>query len=318
MINVLLKWLIIAFFLGLLLHVIWRTWRTEPSKRRMALCRGVVRIALVYLATVILMAVGENLLIFHPLWASVYWCPPSEAAIEDVWLTTAAGTRIHAWWCPVANPRWTVLYCHGAGGNLSFGQRHFERWRKLGASVLIFDYPGYGRSEGWPTEAGCHASAHAAYDWLIHEKHVEPDKLVLHGQSLGGAMAVELAVTRPHRALVLQSAFTSVPDVAQHLFPLFPARLLTRSRFDNLARLQEYRGPIFISHGDADPLVPFEEAERLFSTVASKHKFFYRVPGGGHSNGSSHGGYGVAAEFISHLPDCAPVNSYHDPGEVAP
>ena len=318
MVNVVIKWIVIDVFFGIMLRLIWRVFRTERGKRRRAARHCALRLTLLYLVIMVAAVLGENLLIFHPLWASVYWEPPGAAAIEDVWLTMPDGTRIHAWWCPVDKPRWTVLYCHGAGGNLSMDQRHFERWRTLGASVLIFDYPGYGRSEGWPTEAGCYASAHAAYDWLTKEKHIAAENLVLHGQSLGSAVALELAVTRPHRALVLQSAFTSVPDVAQHLFPLFPARLLARSQFDNFGRLQEYHGPLFISHGDEDSLVPFEEAERLFDAVQSTHKQFYRVPGGGHNNGSTHGGYFAAADFISSLPARSPANSYHDPAEVAP
>src|SRR5262249_37012499 len=143
-----------------------------------------------------------------------------------------------------------LLFCHGNGGNLSHRAWEIGEWqRRLGDSVLIFDYPGYGRSDGKPSEQGCYAAADAAYQWLLEEKHVAPEQIVIYGGSLGGAVAVELALRHDHRALVLQDTFTSIPDMAQHQYPWLPARWLVRQQFDSLAKIGQCRRPVFIAHG---------------------------------------------------------------------
>src|SRR5262249_23613263 len=148
--------------------------------------------------------------------------------------------------------RGTVLYCHGNAGNLSHRGEGVLRWHQLlGQSVLIFDYPGYGRSEGKPSEAGCYAAADAAYAWLTETKKVLPQDLLIYAGSLGGGVAVALASRRPHRALVLVGTFTSIPDMAQRQFPWLPARWLVRNRFDNLGKIGRCTRPVFLAHGTA-------------------------------------------------------------------
>src|SRR5262249_17836965 len=150
----------------------------------------------------------ENALLYHPTKPSNVWMndPDSTDVNEDVWLKSDDGTKLHAWWYPYPSPQWYVLYSHGNGGNLRDRAWSCALWRKLGAAVLIYDYPGYGQSDGKPSEAGCQAAARAGYDWLRNEKKVPPERLILFGESLGGAMAVELATTRPHHALVLYAS----------------------------------------------------------------------------------------------------------------
>src|SRR5262249_37238925 len=146
--------------------------------------------------------------------------------------------RIHAWWIPQPGARGALLYCHGNAGNLSHCARLALLLKQaLGESVLLIDYPGYGKSEGQPNEPGCHAAGDAAHEWLIQVQKIPPERVILFGTSLGAAVATDLASRRPHRALVLVRAFTSAPDMAQHLYPFLPARWLTRSRFDSLARI---------------------------------------------------------------------------------
>lgn len=227
----------------------------------------------------------ENRFVFHP---SSYWePPPPELNVKDVELTSADGTRIHAWWS--APDDWkpaqgALLYCYGNGGNLSNRGDRIRRWRNvMGMAVLIFDYPGYGRSDGKPTEAGCYAAGDAAYDWLIGEKKIPGERIVLYGDSLGGGVATELATRRPHRALVLVSAFSSLPDMAQKQFPWLPARWLIRNRFDNLRKIPSCHRPVFIAHGTADRLVPFTQAERNFA-AANKPKRFFPMTGLDHND----------------------------------
>ena len=159
----------------------------------------------------------ENRLVFHPVRSDAKLVAPLPAPLEDVELRTADGVKIHARWCPNAHAKGVVLYCHGNAGNLEYGGKLARDFMaSLDRSVLVFDYPGYGRSEGKPSEAGCYSSATAAYDWLTRVKGIAPERLVIAGESLGGGVAVELAATRPHQALVLIRTFTSVPDVAAH------------------------------------------------------------------------------------------------------
>jgi fermentation-respiration switch protein FrsA (DUF1100 family) len=232
----------------------------------------------------------ETRMLFFPRKASEDWLPAAEMGLhaEDVQLTGADGVRIHAWWCPLEAGRngqgdSAILYSHGNAGNLSHrAVPILELQHALGLPVLIYDYPGYGKSEGKPNERGCYAAADAAFDWLV-QKGIAPERIVQYGESLGGGIAVELAKRRPHRALVLVRTFTSIPDMAQVQFPFLPLRWLVRNRFDNLAKIDQCAGPTLIAHGDCDSLIPFDQAERLFKK-AREPKMFLEMHGCEHND----------------------------------
>jgi fermentation-respiration switch protein FrsA (DUF1100 family) len=232
----------------------------------------------------------ENWLLFRPISATQEWLAPPNSRVQDVDLKTVGGTRIHAWWCPVEHwdpSQGVMLYCHGNAANLSHRAGSLARWQsELGLSILIFDYPGYGRSAGKPTEAGCYAAADAAYDWLTDVKKVLPERIVLYGGSLGGGVAVDLASRRLCRALVLVKTFTSLPDAAQSAYPFLPARWLVRNRFDNLAKIGRCTQPVFVAHGTADQLIPFRQGQRLFD-AANQPKRFLSMPGIDHNSALS-------------------------------
>jgi fermentation-respiration switch protein FrsA (DUF1100 family) len=226
----------------------------------------------------------ENRFVYHPTSAAQDWQKPPDSRIQDIEFHTADGTRIHAWWYPVPEAQGALLYCHGNAGNLSHrGGSVVGLGQALHSSVLIFDYPGYGRSDGSPSEKGCYAAADAAYDWLVQTAKAAPEKILLYGGSLGGGVAVELASRRPHRALVLLKTFTSLPDVGQSMFPWLPVRWLMRNRFDNLAKLSKCKQPVFIAHGTADRLVPFTQGERLYA-AANEPKYFFRIEDADHND----------------------------------
>jgi fermentation-respiration switch protein FrsA (DUF1100 family) len=232
-----------------------------------------------YLAVVVLMLALEDHLLYLPSNAAQWFPPPSGLPVQDVELTSRDGTRIAAWWCAPAN--WkpadgAVLFCHGNGGNLSHRGSALRPWHdEMRLAVLLFDYPGYGRSAGKPSEAGCYAAGDAAYDWLVQAKQVPAGRIVLYGGSLGGGVATDLASRRPHRALVLVSAFTSFPDMAQQLYPWLPGRWLVHNRFDNLGKIASCRGPVFIAHSKADSLIPFAQAERLFAAAGEPKELMW-------------------------------------------
>jgi fermentation-respiration switch protein FrsA (DUF1100 family) len=249
-----------------------------------------------YLAIIILLLVFENQLVFFPTPASTHWqAPPTDLTTEDVWLQTSDG-RMHAWWLPKPGAKNALIYFHGNAGNLSHRTTLAAGlMRAAEASVLIVDYPGYGKSEGKPTEAGCYAVADAAYDWVTESEKIPPERIILFGKSLGGGVATDLASRRPHRALVLAKTFTSVPDMAQQLYPWLPGRWLCRNRFDNLAKIRSCSAPIFVAHGDCDGTIHFSQGERLFD-AAGEPKRFLLMPGCNHNDA-------FPPEFFSSLTD---------------
>ncbi|HVS39934.1 MAG TPA: alpha/beta hydrolase [Gemmataceae bacterium] len=231
----------------------------------------------------------ENWLLYHPIRSSRSWHePPAALQVEDVELTTREGVCIHAWWTAPEGwdpSRGAMLYCHGNAGNVSARGEHLAAWHEwMDTAVLIFDYPGYGRSAGRPSEAGCYAAADAAYDWMTASGRVPASRMIVLGRSLGAGVAVELARRRPIGALVLYSPFTSFPDLAQEKCRWPPTRRLVRNRFDNLGKIGGIRAHVFIAHGTADTLAPARHGERLHA-AAPAPKRFLPLPGRGHNGG---------------------------------
>jgi fermentation-respiration switch protein FrsA (DUF1100 family) len=257
-------------------------WR-RSWKHRMA--RYAFEIGFWYLVILALLMVFENRLLYQPTRAGDWSKPPDGLHAEDVEFVTKDGLCIHGWWCVPDGwepSRGAMIYCHGNQGNISHRGSAVVNWQKFfDHAVLIFDYPGFGRSEGSPSEAGCYASAEAAYDWVVSEQRVPQERIVLFGGSLGGGVMVDLASRRPHHALVLASTFTSVPDVAQRIYFWAPVRFLARNRFLNLSKIKQCQGPIFISHGTADMLIPMAHGEALYA-AANEPKSFFPIEGGRH------------------------------------
>jgi fermentation-respiration switch protein FrsA (DUF1100 family) len=258
-----------------------------------------------YLGVLVVLLALENWFLFHPTKASADWLPPPAGLdVRDVELSSADGTRLHAWWStpPGWEPgRGAVLYCHGNAGNLSHRGEALRLWAKeMGQAVLIFDYPGYGRSAGRPTEAGCYAAGEAGYAWLTEVQKVRPADVILYGGSLGGAIATELASHRPFRALVLMAAFTSFADMAQKTFPWLPARWLVRNKLDNVTKIALCRGPVFIAHGTADGLVPFTHGERLYAAACGP-KRFYPMVGHDHNDGAGPEFFAALRQFLAEV-----------------
>src|SRR5262249_10054409 len=247
---------------------------SRPSWPR-RLLRLLIIAAIGYLGVIIVLAALENFFLYDPVRAGEEWRSPPNSQVQDVELRTADGTLIHAWWCPQPGATGALLYCHGNAGNLSHRNGAIAHLLEAtGQSVLIFDYPGYGKSQGTASEPGCYAAADAAYEWLTETQRIPPENIILYGKSLGGAVAVELATRRPHRALVLVRSFTSIPDLAQEQFPFLPARGLVRNRLDNVEKIGRCTQPVFIASGNCDSLVPYAHGERLFAAANEPKVFF--------------------------------------------
>lgn len=218
--------------------------------------------------------------------------------VEDVWFEAPDGTRLNGWYAAHPNPRAVVLFCHGNGGNVTFCWNDLiSLYREVRASVLMFDYRGYGRSEGKPSEAGVLSDARAARAWLALRAGVAEQTIVIMGQSLGGGVAVDLAAYDGARALVLEKTFSSVPDVAATRLPWLPVRWMMRTRFDSQAKIGDYHGPLFQSHGTADTVVPYRFGQKLFE-AANEPKQFFSIPRGEHNEPMPAGYYRALSAFL--------------------
>lgn len=220
---------------------------------------------------------------------------------EDV-VFASGGFRLHGWFVPGERSiAW--LWCHGNAGNISHRLENLSLLRaRLAVSVFIFDYRGYGRSQGEPSEAGTYADAHAALSYLRSRPDVKPDRIVFFGRSLGAAVALELATHEPCFGLILESPFTSVADMTRAILPFTP-RLPLSTAYDSLSRIGTIHAPLLILHGHLDEVVPIGQG-RLLYQAANGPKRFYTIAGAGHNDTYIVGGdkyFAALDTFISRL-----------------
>jgi fermentation-respiration switch protein FrsA (DUF1100 family) len=226
----------------------------------------------------------EESLVFHPRCYPLGNWQRKGIDVEDAWFQAADGVRLHGWFTEVPQPRAVILYAHGNAGNVADHAWQLALFReRLRCSVLVFDYRGYGRSEGTPHEAGILADARAARRWLAERAGVAEKDIVLVGRSLGGGVMVDLAAKDGARGLVLENTFTSMPDMGQHLVGVLPVRWLVEMRLDSLSLIGNYTGPLLQTHGDADRTIPYEQGKKLFA-AAHGPKWFVTAPGGDHND----------------------------------
>jgi fermentation-respiration switch protein FrsA (DUF1100 family) len=205
---------------------------------------------------------------------------------EDLTLTASDGIHINGWFLPAPDvpvtnrqPRITVLFFHGNAGNISHRFEKLNVLRSLGADVFIIDYRGYGRSEGAPSEEGTYRDAQAAYSYLTKTRHCEPGTLVVYGESLGSAVAADLASKESVGGLILEEAFTSVGDVGQKMFPFLPVRWLVRNKYDTLGKMPRIHVPVLMFHSRDDEFFNLRHAQRLFA-AANEPKRLVELRGG--------------------------------------
>jgi len=205
-------------------------------------------------------------------------------SFTDLTIPTEDGERLHAWWIPtrVMPPRGHVLFFHGNAGNVSHRLEHATALTAAGLDLLLLDYRGYGRSTGRPSEEGLHRDAQAARAALVAGGHVDPARLVYMGESLGGAVALRLALEAPPLACVLQSTFSSLRDVAREHYPA-ALSALAGDAYPNRERIARLVVPVLILHGEMDEIVPLAHAQALFE-AAPRRRRLRVVPGAGHND----------------------------------
>jgi fermentation-respiration switch protein FrsA (DUF1100 family) len=240
-------------------------------------------------AVVALLASGLVALAWWQQWRLIYYpspgpVPSAVTALpngQDVVLETDDGTRLGAWYFPVAGGGPAVLVCHGNAGDRSMLTKLAAALNGMGLSVLLYDYRGFGGNPGQPSERSTASDARAAQEWLAAQPGV--DKIVYFGESLGAAVAVGLAVEKPPAALILRSPFTTLADVVSSHYPWLPARQLLRDRYPSIDRIGSLHMPLLVIAGDRDDVVPESMSRRLYD-AANEPKRYVVVPGAGHND----------------------------------
>lgn len=249
--------------------------------------RLVLEIAIILVATYVVLAIWmyftQSRMVFQPTRELSSMPDQMGLDYESVSLKTADGLNLSAWFVPAKDQKGVLLFCHGNGGNISHRLESIKVFHDLGLSVLIFDYRGYGESEGRPTEAGTYRDAEAAWDYLVKTRNVSPGQIIVFGRSLGGAVAAHLARDNKPRALILESTFTSAGDIGAHYFPYFPVRLLSRFDYSAVEYVVEVSCPILVVHSRGDDIIPFKLGQRVYE-AAGQPKTFLEIQGD-HNNG---------------------------------
>lgn len=262
-----------------------------PSLLKLLLGIGVV-VALAYIAVCVLLFFQQTRFIFFPSPAIQTTPEFFNLSYQEVWLpvSTRAGKveRMHGWWIPAARDNAKVLlYLHGNGINIGANIAHAYRFYQLGFSVLIMDYRGYGRSEGgFPTESRVYQDAAFAWDYLVKKREIQPSQIFIYGHSLGGAIAIDLAVKHPEAAgLIVESSFSSIREIVEHQrrFWMFPVDLILNQRFDSITKVRSLQMPVLFIHGTADLMVPAAMSQLLYA-AAPEPKQLVLIPGAGHND----------------------------------
>jgi len=192
---------------------------------------------------------------------------------ETVRITTVDGVTLNGWFVPADKARGVILFFHGNAGNISHRLDSLRIFNELDLNTLIIDYRGYGSSTGTPSETGTYLDAEAAWRYLVEEHRFSPREIIIFGRSLGGAVAVHLASQRDPAALIAESTFTSVPDLAAELYPWLPARWLSRFQYNSLQKIKSVTCPVLIVHSSQDEIIPSRHGNSIFSAARAPKEF---------------------------------------------
>ena len=248
-------------------------------------------LAIAYLAACLFLLFRQNRFIFFPAPVSETTPASLKLTYQDIWIPIATPRGIehlHGWWMPAAGPeQGVILYLHGNGANVGATVSQSQRFHQLGLSVFVFDYRGYGRSQGsFPTEAQVYEDTQAAWNYLTQGRQIQPKQIFLYGHSLGGAIAIDLALKQPEVAgLIVESTFTSMRRMVDVRggFGLFPADLLLVQKFNSLEKVRSLKVPVLFIHGTLDLTVPAEMSQILFQAAPEPKQLLF-VKDAGHND----------------------------------
>jgi pimeloyl-ACP methyl ester carboxylesterase len=251
--------------------------------------------------------VGLLLLLFFRQAKYIYYpsralnATPATAGLDfsEVLVRTSDGETIHGWFVPVEKPLATVLFCHGNAGNIWGRIDVIWMLHEMGLNVCLFDYRGYGKSTGQPSEQGTYRDAEAVWNSLVTERGLAANQIVVWGESLGGGVAAWLAQQKRPAALILESTFTSLPDLAARFYPLMPVRWLCRFRYPTLSRLAEIKCPVLVAHSPDDEVIPFAMGQKLYLAAREPKRFI--TMRGSHNTGREETGKAFEEEVLTFL-----------------
>lgn len=266
-------------------------------------------IVTIYIAACLFLYFQQTRFIFFPR-ATIETTPAAfNLAYQEAWLPVKTASnqieKMHGWWIPASSPSNKVLlYLHGNGVNIGANVNHANRFHRMGFSVLLPSYRGYGLSQGsFPTEFQVYQDAQVAWNYLTQEKKIPANRIFIYGHSLGGAVAIDLAVKHPDAAgLIVESSFTSIADVVnyQQIYRIFPIHLLLHQRFDSINKVRSLAMPVLFIHGTADGQVPASMSQQLYE-AAPQPKQLFLVPEAGHNNTAEVAGnkyFQVVQQFV--------------------
>ncbi len=221
---------------------------------------------------------------------------------EEVFLTTQDNISIHGWYLPNTASTFTLLFLHGNAGNISHRLDSLKIFHDLGLSIFIIDYRGYGQSTGKPSEKGTYSDAEAAWNYLINKRALSADEIIIFGRSLGGGVASWLALEHKPAALILESTFTSIVDMASLIYPYLPVKWMSRIHYPSIQRIDKINCPILFIHSPDDELIPYTHGQQLYARAKSP-KSFFSISGGhneGFFNSQPHYNQGIL-QFVQNL-----------------
>lgn len=215
---------------------------------------------------------------------------PSALGLEysEHWIDTRDQEKLHSWFIPAENARYTVLFFHGNTGNISTRMDTIQIFNELGLNIFIIDYRGYGKSSGVPSEAGSYIDGDASWSYLVNQLNIDPETIIIFGRSLGGGIATNLATRHPSTGLVLESTFSTITAVAKDVYPLIPVSLIIRSRYPNIDNIRQINCPLLVIHSTEDEYIGFHHGQALYNAYNPRstqaHKHFVAISGA-HNDG---------------------------------
>ena len=230
------------------------------------------------------MSLLDQLFVYHPEpWQDRDWAKLSGLPLEDVSFQAADGVRLFGWYVETRADRPVMLWCHGNAGNISHRLANIRELYRRGLSVFIFDYRGYGRSSGSPSEPGIYQDALAGYDYVLHQRRIASDRIVVFGRSLGACVAGEVAILRPSAGVILEGSFPSIQAMSDQHYLGLPARWFVDVEFNLAQKIPRLQRPVLVIHGEKDSIVPVALGRQVFDT-AHEPKQWYVVPGADHND----------------------------------
>ncbi len=221
---------------------------------------------------------SQHKMVFFPM--SDLVITPDEIGLEyeDLFIEVESNEKINAWYLPCRDSveipdRKVVLFCHGNDGNISHRMETVEYILGLGADIMLFDYRGYGKSDGIPGEEEIYQDALACYNWLINQKSYTSEQIIIFGRSLGGAVAIDLAGRVSCSGLIVESTFTSAKAISKKMFPIFPIGLILKYKLNSIDKISKIKCPVLITHSMEDDIIPYKMGEELFNAAGELRKF---------------------------------------------